>query len=238
MASGGHSQVVHVRGWGDYEVLGATIDDAAGEAFDEVVVEVTPAGDGGDARTHRVRGLVLTDDDGGEASSASESKPSSGLTSGSEGKGSTKLDPSVMKGSQMMRIKSTRVYVPIPPGWSSSKRGLYHFAESDDGHAMLAFTVVATRGQLIGRKRHAERTFNIFGCKEKPPKTLRIGPNKLKATFWKKSCNLNGRPSFVTEVLINQGRRSFPFVIFAVDDKASKKTRQQAAQILLRIERR
>ncbi|NNJ47083.1 MAG: tRNA (adenosine(37)-N6)-threonylcarbamoyltransferase complex transferase subunit TsaD [Acidimicrobiia bacterium] len=36
LASGGHSQVVHVRSWGDYEVLGATIDDAAGEAFDKI----------------------------------------------------------------------------------------------------------------------------------------------------------------------------------------------------------
>ena len=36
LASGGHSQVVHVRGWGEYEVLGQTIDDAAGEAFDKV----------------------------------------------------------------------------------------------------------------------------------------------------------------------------------------------------------
>ena len=36
LASGGHSQVVHVRSWGEYEVLGATIDDAAGEAFDKI----------------------------------------------------------------------------------------------------------------------------------------------------------------------------------------------------------
>ena len=36
LASGGHSQVVHVRGWGEYEILGATIDDAAGEAFDKI----------------------------------------------------------------------------------------------------------------------------------------------------------------------------------------------------------
>jgi N6-L-threonylcarbamoyladenine synthase len=36
LASGGHSQIVHVRGWGDYEVLGETIDDAAGEAFDKL----------------------------------------------------------------------------------------------------------------------------------------------------------------------------------------------------------
>ncbi len=36
LASGGHSQIVHVKAWGDYEVLGATIDDAAGEAFDKL----------------------------------------------------------------------------------------------------------------------------------------------------------------------------------------------------------
>ncbi|HSR15374.1 MAG TPA: tRNA (adenosine(37)-N6)-threonylcarbamoyltransferase complex transferase subunit TsaD [Gemmatimonadales bacterium] len=36
LASGGHSQIVHMRAWGDYEVLGATIDDAAGEAFDKL----------------------------------------------------------------------------------------------------------------------------------------------------------------------------------------------------------
>ncbi|MGF1666660.1 MAG: tRNA (adenosine(37)-N6)-threonylcarbamoyltransferase complex transferase subunit TsaD [Acidimicrobiia bacterium] len=36
LASGGHSQLVHVKGWGDYQVLGSTIDDAAGEAFDKL----------------------------------------------------------------------------------------------------------------------------------------------------------------------------------------------------------
>lgn len=36
LASGGHSQIVHVRRWGDYEVMGTTIDDAAGEAFDKI----------------------------------------------------------------------------------------------------------------------------------------------------------------------------------------------------------
>lgn len=36
LASGGHSQIVHVRDWGRYEVMGATIDDAAGEAFDKL----------------------------------------------------------------------------------------------------------------------------------------------------------------------------------------------------------
>lgn len=36
LASGGHSQIVHVRDWGSYETLGHTIDDAAGEAFDKL----------------------------------------------------------------------------------------------------------------------------------------------------------------------------------------------------------
>ena len=36
LVSGGNTMLVHMRGWGDYETLGATIDDAAGEAFDKV----------------------------------------------------------------------------------------------------------------------------------------------------------------------------------------------------------
>jgi N6-L-threonylcarbamoyladenine synthase len=36
LASGGHSQIVHVTEWGEYETLGHTIDDAAGEAFDKL----------------------------------------------------------------------------------------------------------------------------------------------------------------------------------------------------------
>lgn len=36
LVSGGHSQIVHARDWGDYEIMGETIDDAAGEAFDKL----------------------------------------------------------------------------------------------------------------------------------------------------------------------------------------------------------
>jgi N6-L-threonylcarbamoyladenine synthase len=36
LVSGGHTMIVHVREHGRYEVLGGTIDDAAGEAFDKV----------------------------------------------------------------------------------------------------------------------------------------------------------------------------------------------------------
>lgn len=34
--SGGHTILIHVRDWGQYELLGETQDDAAGEAFDKV----------------------------------------------------------------------------------------------------------------------------------------------------------------------------------------------------------
>ncbi len=33
--SGGHSQLIHVRAIGDYSIIGDTLDDAAGEAFDK-----------------------------------------------------------------------------------------------------------------------------------------------------------------------------------------------------------
>jgi N6-L-threonylcarbamoyladenine synthase len=36
VASGGHTELVHVLGWGNYRLLGSTRDDAAGEAFDKV----------------------------------------------------------------------------------------------------------------------------------------------------------------------------------------------------------
>ena len=36
IVSGGHTQLVHVRAWGDYDILGRTRDDASGEAFDKV----------------------------------------------------------------------------------------------------------------------------------------------------------------------------------------------------------
>lgn len=36
LASGGHSQIIHLTSWGEYETLGSTIDDAAGEAFDKL----------------------------------------------------------------------------------------------------------------------------------------------------------------------------------------------------------
>ena len=63
LASGGHSQIVHVSDWGEYETLGSTIDDAAGEAFDKLAramglgfpggPAIDSASDGGDPETVR-----------------------------------------------------------------------------------------------------------------------------------------------------------------------------------------
>ena len=36
IVSGGHTSLIHVSDWGNYEILGETRDDAAGEAFDKV----------------------------------------------------------------------------------------------------------------------------------------------------------------------------------------------------------
>lgn len=36
LISGGHTQIILVRDWGNYKILGETIDDAVGEAFDKV----------------------------------------------------------------------------------------------------------------------------------------------------------------------------------------------------------
>ena len=36
LVSGGNTMLVHMKGWGEYVTLGATIDDAVGEAFDKV----------------------------------------------------------------------------------------------------------------------------------------------------------------------------------------------------------
>jgi N6-L-threonylcarbamoyladenine synthase len=36
VVSGGHTILAYVKDWGDYQVLGRTLDDAAGEAFDKV----------------------------------------------------------------------------------------------------------------------------------------------------------------------------------------------------------
>lgn len=36
LISGGHTEIIEISSWGDYKILGQTVDDAVGEAFDKV----------------------------------------------------------------------------------------------------------------------------------------------------------------------------------------------------------
>ena len=36
VVSGSHSGLIHAKGFGEYELLGMSLDDAAGEAFDKI----------------------------------------------------------------------------------------------------------------------------------------------------------------------------------------------------------
>lgn len=55
VASGGHTSLYHVRGFDDLELLGGTIDDAAGEAFDKVAAILRLGHPGGPAVDRRAR---------------------------------------------------------------------------------------------------------------------------------------------------------------------------------------
>jgi N6-L-threonylcarbamoyladenine synthase len=47
LVSGGHTMIIEMRGHGDYTILGRTIDDAAGEAYDKVARYLTLGYPGG-----------------------------------------------------------------------------------------------------------------------------------------------------------------------------------------------
>ena len=56
LVSGGHCQLLDVRGVGDFRRLGATIDDAAGEAFDKIAAHMGLGYPGGPALEQAARG--------------------------------------------------------------------------------------------------------------------------------------------------------------------------------------
>lgn len=56
LVSGGHTQLLAVRGLGDYERLGSTVDDAAGEAFDKTAKVMGLGFPGGPAVERIARG--------------------------------------------------------------------------------------------------------------------------------------------------------------------------------------
>jgi N6-L-threonylcarbamoyladenine synthase len=56
IVSGGHTELVLIRNHGDYEILGRTIDDAAGEAFDKVARMLAIGFPGGPAIQEAAKG--------------------------------------------------------------------------------------------------------------------------------------------------------------------------------------
>ena len=58
VVSGGHTHLVKVSDYGKYEILGRTRDDAAGEAFDKVAVQLD-WGIRGDRKLKRRHGMVI-----------------------------------------------------------------------------------------------------------------------------------------------------------------------------------
>lgn len=56
VVSGGHTLLVLLRGWGRYELLGQTLDDAVGEAYDKVASMLGLPFPGGPAMEARARG--------------------------------------------------------------------------------------------------------------------------------------------------------------------------------------
>ncbi len=60
LVSGGHTELLRVRGFGDYELLGETVDDAAGEAFDKTAKLLGLPYPGGPALAELARSGVPT----------------------------------------------------------------------------------------------------------------------------------------------------------------------------------
>ncbi len=141
----------------------------------------------------------------------------------------------VMQGATYARVRATNVQVPVPPGWTQDRKGLYSFAVSGDDKAMLAFTTVSSIGEFNGRMAHATRTFRIEQCKMLPSARVRIGPNKLRARLKEGKCIFNGVTANVATVLVESGRRAHPLVIYAVSTSASPRTTKQAQLTIARM---
>jgi N6-L-threonylcarbamoyladenine synthase/protein kinase Bud32 len=73
LVSGGHTSLVHAPAWGEYHILGSTLDDAAGEAFDKVAKALGLGYPGGPAISRQAlegdptairfpRAMIATDD--------------------------------------------------------------------------------------------------------------------------------------------------------------------------------
>jgi hypothetical protein len=152
-------------------------------------------------------------------------------TQGNEG------GPDVMAGAVYKRVPQTDVEVPVPPGWREDSGGLYTFALSGDGDALLAFTTVSSVGEFNGRLQHATSVFRITDCNMGDAQRVNLGPDQLRSRLREGDCMFNGVAAHVATVLVESGSSAFPLVIYAVDKNANKTTETQALQTLVRMRR-
>jgi len=182
--------------------------------------------------------LIIMLFSGGSSDDETESDDDDGRSKSAQDDDDDESSGDAMDGAVYKRIPSTNVEVPVPPGWRESRKSLYTFAIPADGNAVLAFTTVSSVGEFNGRLQHATRVFRITGCNMKPAKRVRIGPNRLRSRLKEGQCKFNGVPAKVATVLVESGRRAHPLVIYAVANKASKRTDEQAQQTILRMRKR
>lgn len=78
LVSGGHTQLIHARGLGAYELLGESIDDAAGEAFDKTAKLLGLGYPGGPALA-RLAATAEVDTESGTKSGAKSGATAGGL---------------------------------------------------------------------------------------------------------------------------------------------------------------
>jgi len=177
--------------------------------------------------------LVVGSASAGGSSSPPPSSPGAGQQPTSGADVGDAMDGAVYKG-----IPSTNVEVPVPPGWREDRKSLYTFALSGDGDAVLAFTTVSSVGEFNGRIQHASSVFNITSCNMQDAQRVTLGPNQLRARLKEGDCSFNNIPSHVAVVLVETGQNALPLVIYAVDQKASKRTVTQAQQTIARMRSR
>ena len=173
----------------------------------------------------------------GAASASGDDNPKEGNSGATTPSTPTDV-PDAMNGAVFKGVPQTNVEVPVPPGWREAQRGLYTFALSGDGDAVLAFTTVSSAGEFAGRIQHASREFNITNCNMKDAERVRIGPNQLRGRLKEGDCSFNNVPSHVAVVLVDSQRNALPLVIYAVDLKASRRTTVQAQQTIARMRTR
>jgi len=142
-------------------------------------------------------------------------------------------DGNVMAGASYKTVPATSIQVPIPEGWATKKHSLYSVAMSPDKKAFVAFTTVSSKGEFVGRIQHAAKTFKVTNYKKTKDVNMKLGPDKLNAFVQDATCSFNNTPGIMSSVLVDTGKRQKVFVVYALDQKASGKTKKQAQGTVL-----